>query len=822
MMNRLTLLTLSFLFLSKITTAQVSQGSISGTVIDGGDQKIIDAATISLYKAKDSSLVKISLADKKGNFLFEHIPFGKYYLLATSTGRLQKYSSLIDVNNNSTINAGVLQLTTDVKTLTAVNVTATLKKPFIERKIDRTVINVDAAITNAGTTALEVLEKSPGVTVDKDGNISLKGKAGVMVMMDGRPSYLSGQDLANLLKNMPSSAIDQIEIMTNPSAKYDAAGNSGIINIRTKKNKVKGLNGSITAGIIQGRFTKTNNSANFNYRNGKINLFANYNYSYWKGFEDLYILRKFRNTVTKNLETIFDQNSYMTHSSQYQNLKLGMDFYANKKTTAGVVFSGFINPSSNPGVNTTLLNDANNITDSIVVANNYDKGKSNNFSSNFNLRHSFDTTGKEFTVDLDYITYYQTKNQLLINQFLNPDYSTRRPEDELKGNLPATINIYSAKTDFTFPLKKNAKIETGLKSSYVTTDNNALYKNNTPNGYVTDEGKTNHFIYKENINAAYINYNRQIKKWGLQAGLRAENTNAKGHQVGDSTRADSAFTKNYINLFPTVYISYDANKKNTFSINYGRRIDRPDYEDLNPFYYFLDEYTYEVGNTLLQPQFTDNIELSHTYDGFLTTTINYSNTQHLFTDVIKQVTSERKTFQTKENIASRINYGLSVSAYFPVTKFWTTNIYTNVIHDSYKGELDGGYLDVKNFAFYGNMSNEFKFKKGWTAELSGFYLSKGIESQIVRNPMWRLDAGLQKMILKNKGSLKLSVRDIFSSQNFSGYVNYQDIDVYIKNRHDNTTASLTFSYRFGKPLQNQHRKTGGASDEENRVKTGGN
>lgn len=190
--------------------------------------------------------------------------------------------------------------------------------------------------------------------------------------------------------------------------------------------------------------------------------------------------------------------------------------------------------------------------------------------------------------------------------------------------------------------------------------------------------------------------------------------------------------------------------------------------------------------------------------------------------MIKQVTSERKTFQTKENIASRINYGLSVSAYFPVTKFWTTNIYTNVIHDSYKGELDGGYLDVKNFAFYGNMSNEFKFKKGWTAELSGFYLSKGIESQIVRNPMWRLDAGLQKMILKNKGSLKLSVRDIFSSQNFSGYVNYQDIDVYIKNRHDNTTASLTFSYRFGKPLQNQHRKTGGASDEENRVKTGGN
>jgi iron complex outermembrane receptor protein len=822
-MTRLTLLTVFFLIFSKLATAQTPEGSISGNVIDGGDQKIIDAATISLYKAKDSSLVKVNLADKTGNFLFDHVPFGKYYLLATSTGHFQIYSPLLDVSGTSTVNAGTLQLTNDAKTLRVVNVSASIKKPFIERKIDRTVINVDAAITNAGTTALEVLEKSPGVTVDKDGNISLKGKQGVMMMMDGRPSYLSGQELANVLKNMPSSAIDQIEIMTNPSAKYDAAGNSGIINIKTKKNKLKGLNGNVSAGITQGRYTKTNNSVNLNYRTGKVNLFGNYNYSYWKGYEDLYILRKFRNTVTKNLETIFDQNSYMQHSGQYQNLKIGIDFYANKKTTAGVVFSGFLNPSSQPGINTTLLKNADNITDSIVVANNSDKGKSNNFSANFNLRHSFDTTGKEFTIDVDYLTYYQTKNQFLVNQYLNPDYSVRRPENELKGTLPATVNIYSVKTDFTYPLKKTAKIETGLKSSYVTTDNNALYQNNTPAGYVTDEGKTNHFIYKENINAAYINYSRQIKKFGLQAGLRAENTNAQGHQVGDSTRADSSFTKNYINLFPTVYISYDANKKNTFSINYGRRIDRPDYQDLNPFYYFLDEYTYEVGNTLLQPQFTDNIELSHTYNGFLTTTINYSKTKNVFTDVLKQITSERKTFQTKENIASRTDYGVAVSAYFPVTKFLSTNIYSNLVHDNYKGALDGGYLNVNGTTFFANISNQLKFKKGWSAEVSGFYRSRGIEGQIVENHMWRMDAGLEKQVLKTKGSLKLSVRDIFASQNFTGYVNYQDIDVFINSKHDSRTASLTFTYRFGKPLQNQQRrKTGGASDEESRVKTGGN
>ncbi len=822
-MTRSTLLTLFLIIISKALFAQSSLGTITGTITDGGDQKIIDAATVTLFKANDSSLVKINLTDKKGNFSFEQIPFGKYYLLATSTGHLKTYSSTLEIKSDAPVSAGILQLTNNIKTLSAVNVTAIIKKPLIERKIDRTIINVDASVTNAGTTALEVLEKAPGVTVDKDGNISLKGKQGVMIMMDGKPAYLSGQELANLLKNMPSSSIDQIEIMTNPSAKYDASGNSGVINIKTKKEKMKGLNGSLSAGIIQSKFTRTNNSLNLNYRKGKINLFGNYGLSYWQGYNDLTLERKFRNVSTKELETIFDQQSLMNHNSTFQNLKVGMDFYADKKNTLGIVLSGYVNPGNNTGDNTTLLKNASDHTDSIAKAISSQHRKSNNFSANLNFRHEFDTTGKEFTVDMDYLTYYQTSGQLFDNSFLNPDYSPLRPATQLMGTLPSTVNIYSAKTDFVFPLKKSAKLEAGLKSSYVTTDNDALYQNRTPTGYETDEGKTNHFIYKENINAGYLNYSRQIKKWGLQLGLRAENTNAKGHQVGNATRPDSSFTKNYVNLFPTAYVSFEADKKNTFSLNYGRRIDRPDYQDLNPFYYFLDQYTYEVGNTLLQPQFTDNIELSHTYNGFLTTTINYSKTNNAISDVLKQITSERKTFQTKGNIASKTNYGLAVSANFPVTKFFSTNIYSNVVHDNFKGALNGDYLNVNAITFFSNINNQFKFKKGWSAELSGFYRSKGIEGQIVMNPMWRMDAGVAKQVFKNKGTLKFSVRDIFKTQNFSGFVTYQDIDVYIKNIRDSRSASLTFSYRFGKPVKNQQRrKTGGASEEQNRVKTGDN
>ena len=812
---------LSFLMiLSMASKAQIQDGSISGKITDGGDQKIIDAATVSLYKASDSSLVKVSIADKEGNFDFQHVAAGKYYLLATSIGHLATYSSTIIVGDKN-INAGVLRLNNEIKTLKGITVTA--KKQFIERKIDRTIVNVDASISNAGTSALEVLEKSPGVSVDKDGNISLKGKAGVTIMLDGKPSYLSGDQLANLLKNMPSSALDQIEIMTNPSAKYDAAGNSGIINIKTKKNKMKGFNGSVSSSVLQSYYTKTNQSLNLNYRTGKINLFGNYSYSLWRGHTNQTINRKFRDTTTKTTEAIFDQKIERSNRSQNHNIKAGFDFYASKNTTVGAVFSGFINPFDNFNNNHTDLNDENNKVDSVVIADYLNKGNSKNFSTNLNLYHKFDSAGKEFTVDLDYIDYNMKSSSLLANSYYYPDMTLRKDPSSLLGTLPSKIKIYSAKTDFTFPLKKNAKIETGIKSSYVTTDNDAVYQNETQDETVIDEGKTNHFIYKENINAAYVNYSTQIKKWGLQAGLRAENTNAYGHQLGNASHADSAFTKNYVNLFPTIYLSYQLNDKNTFSASYGRRVDRPDYGDLNPFYYFIDEYTYQVGNTLLQPQFSDNIELSHTYKGFLTTTLNYTKTHNAFSDVLKQITSERKTFQTKENLASKTNYGIAVSANFPVTPFWSTNLFSNVNYNAYSGVVDGGNLNIEATTFMANMNNQFKISEDWSAEFSGFYRSKAIEGQIVMYPMWRLDAGVQKLILKKKGSLKFSVRDIFNSQFFEGYINYQDIDARIKNVWDSRTFSLTFSYRFGKPIKNQpHRRTGGASDEQNRVKSSSN
>ena len=293
------------------------------------------------------------------------------------------------------------------------------KKKLVEQKIDKMVINVDAAVTNAGTTAMDVLEKSPGVQVDKDGNISLKGKQGVMVMIDGRPTYLSGTELANLLRGMESSQLEQIEIMTNPPAKYDAAGNSGVINIKTKKNKLKGFNGSASATIGQGKYSKMNESVSLNYRNNKINLFGNLSHGRYNNFQELDIYRRYKND-DESTRAIFEQTSFNRNTWNNHNIKIGMDYYLTKKTTLGFVASGFTNPSEQRGVNKSFLKNPSSTTDSIVESRSNTNQRWSNGAINLNMRHAYDSTGRELTADIDLVKYDVTNRQ----NFSNTSYTS--------------------------------------------------------------------------------------------------------------------------------------------------------------------------------------------------------------------------------------------------------------------------------------------------------------------------------------------------------------------------------------------------------------
>lgn len=804
------------LFVSVCSHAQTT-AVIRGKVSDGSGNPV-PSASVSLLIAIDSSLVKISVTDKSGRYGFEGLQPDKYLILVTSMGYSASYSDKIELlSDKSLMEVEPIVLAAQSKNLKEVTVVA--RKPLIEQKIDRTVINVEAAVTNTGSSALEVLEKSPGVQVDKDGNISLKGKQGVVILIDGRPSYLSGPELANMLKGMQASQLEQIEIMTNPPAKFDASGNAGVINIKTKKNKAKGFNGSITAGIGQGVYSKTNESLSLNYRKGKVNLFSNYSFGRSENFQELKISRRYSN-ADKSTRAIFEQTALWRTTRMNNNLKIGMDYSLDKKTILGIVVSGFYNPENERGNNVSYLKDPGSKVDSIVQATSSSKEVWKNGSINLNMRHQYDSTGRELTADIDFIKYNSTNDQYFMNASFTPAWE-KKYDEQLRGDLPLDINIYSGKIDYTHPLKKGAKLELGWKSSYVVADSKAKYFEPSNGTWETDYKRTNFFEYKENINAAYVNFNKQLtKKLGVQTGLRFENTNYKGYQYGNIQKPDSAFNNTYNGLFPTVYFSYAANKNNQFGLSFGRRIDRPAYQDLNPFLFYVDKYTYGQGNPYLKPQYSNNIEISHIFKGVLTTTLNYGSTKNMFMETFDQE-GDYATIVRRGNIGKREHAGISINAQITVQKWLTSNVYTNYNYNKFSGSLNGEVLEAEAGNLVFNVNNQIKISKEWSAEISGWYRTKGIEGQIAIQPMGQLAAGVSKQVMKGKGSVKLNVRDIFYTQVVKGQINFKSTEASFINKRDTRVANLSFTYRFGKPLNgNGQRKKGSAGDEQNRVKAG--
>jgi len=794
--------------------AQAKNGKISGTVIDGSS-RIIESATITLRNSKDSSVAKISVADKSGNYAFDNIAPGKYFVSISAVGHQPGYSEPIEITEEAgTAIVKKIELIPTAKAIDGVTVTS--KKPLIEQKAGKTVVNVDASQTNAGLNALELLEKSPGVSVDNDGNISLKGKTGVMILIDGKPTYLSGADLAALLKNMASSSLEQIEIMTNPPAKYDAAGNSGIINIKTKKGIVKGMNGSANGGYTQGLYAQFNGGLNFNYRNNKLNIFGGYNGGSYQGYNNLVINRNLYEADKITLARTIDQVSRPHYQGVYNGIKAGIDYNFSKKDVAGIVINTNFNHNDQDPTSKANLREANGDLIYKLLSDGNNTRNSSNVSTNFNYKHTFDSTGKEITADLDYV-YYNNKSHSELNTQSYDANNVKNGNDViLKGNLPSEINIYSAKLDYVHPFKKGLKLETGLKTSFVRTDNQVGYLRNSGTGWTVDD-RSNYFLYDENINAVYAILTKSIKKWEVTAGLRLENTVSKGHQLSN----DSTFKRNYTNLFPNVGVAFNASEKNQFNLSYSRRITRPDYQDLNPFTYFLDSLTYGQGNPYLQPQFTNNFEFSHTFRRFLTTTLNYTQTDDIITQLLKQNTEKNITYQTRDNLSSMKQWGVAVSANFPIQKWWNVNIYANGYNNHYSGLYQNDPVDVQFTSFTGNMNNSFTLGKGWSTEVSGWFRSKGVDGLLVINNMGAVNTAISKQVLKKKGSIKLGLRDVFYTQKFSGYAKYSDVDVRIAGKRDSRQANISFTYRFGKTnIAPERRRSSGADDEQNRVKSG--
>ena len=798
------------LLLAGLYSLTANAQQVSGITKDA-DGKPLNGATITLLK--DSSIAKLGVTNASGIYTFAAVKPGTYKIKSSFIGYKVAVSAPFSVTTED-VKVPEMLLAKSGGQLQEVALSS--QKPIVEVRADKMIVNVEGTINSVGSDALELLRRSPGVTVDKDDNLSLSGKNGVQVYIDGRPTPLSGADLATYLKSMQSSNIESIELITNPSAKYEAAGNAGIINIRLKKNKSFGTNGSVNAGWNIGITPKYNAGFSLNYRNRNINIFGNYNYNRSSNQGTIH----FQRTV---LDTLFEQNGVINIKNKTHNFKAGADYFINKKSTLGFIVTGtYADPQFNNYGRTPITYVPANTVNRILVANNTNSMKRHNINLNLNYTY-INPDGRNLTINADHGTYNLNSNQFQPNYYYDPSGQNVITSLIYQMIAPTDIDINSFKVDWEQNFKKG-KLGFGGKTAFINSENDfQRYNVNSTSGVKDlDKDRSNHFRYKENINAGYVNYNRAFKGVIIQAGVRVENTVTEGtsnglkNAGGSYVKYDSSFKRDYTDFFPSAAVTFNKNPKSQFSLTYSRRIDRPAYQDLNPFEFKLDEYTFMKGNINLRSQYTNSFGLTHTYKFKLNTTLNYSHVKDMFVQ-LPDTTEKSKSFLSKRNLATQDIVSVNITYPFQYKAYSLfTSLNTNYSH--YTANFGTGrVIDLNAVAATLFMQNSLKFAKTWTAELSGFYNSPNVYMGSFKGKaLWAVDGGLQKQVMKGKGTIKASVSDIFNSLKFKGTVDFAGQKSTFIGKNETQLFKLNFVYRFGSNQVKAARQRALGAEEENK------
>ena len=802
----LSLLLVSLLWCS--FSAAGRTGSINGTVTDQAG-KPLTFASVLLMNETDSAVIRTELTDETGAFRLSPTLEGDYRIRVVYSGYDVVNSGIVHLSS-APVSLPEIRLEQHATTLK--DVTLTMQKPFVEVHADKLVVNVENSIVSAGSSVMEVLQQSPGVKVDQNDNISLKGKPGVNVMIDGRTLPVSAQDLANMLKSMPAGSVDKIELISNPLAKYDAAGTGGIINIKTKKDSRMGINGSVNGSYGQGIYPKETGGFNINYRQKKLSMYANYNANYRDGFSHVNWVRAYYDGHT--FTSAFVQNNSMRLFFRTNMATAGIDYKLSPKTTIGGSVTGEDFNLGTKGYYHATVLDADRQEQSFFATTNSSAGNWKNYAPNIHLKHTFDSTGEEVTVDADYARYWNTNKQDFTTRYyaLNGD-ETHIPY-MLHGDVTGLTQIRSLKTDYTEPLKNGARLEAGFKVSYVTADNEPNFYDRSNGGNEYDSGKSNHFLYSEQISALYLNGSRDWKKWSTQLGLRVEQTILEGHELV----SDQEFKNTYTQLFPSLAVQNHIDKNNDLGVTLSRRIERASYDDLNPYKFYVDPTTYKAGNPYLKPALTYAAELSHAWKQRLITTLAYSTTTNVITEVIKPSTTQEKvTIQTKDNLATMEFIGLGGAYTLPISKWWTNVTNFNAYYARYEGDISNTHLNEGKPMFDINTSTKFTLPNDWSAEVTFFYQAAQVYGFLNLTAISTLNAGIQKNLLNKKLTIKVNANDIFYNGNLNGssyFTNYTEV---FTAKHDTRQANVAVTWRFGKKDALVRKHNGGAEEEKMRA-----
>lgn len=809
-MKNITLVLLALVSSMSLVYAQ-SNGKISGSLLDD-EGKPISYANVILFTLTDSAMVKAEITDDKGVFQMSGIEAGGYWITASFVGLPDFNSEALQVEEGQHLALPAFRLLPSSNDLSEVTVTAT--KPLVEVKPDKMVFNVEGSINAQGNTALELLRKSPGVMVDNNDNVMLQGRSGVQIYIDGKPSPLSSSDLAAYLQTLQSSEIEAIEIITNPSSRYDAQGNAGIINIKIKKDKNLGANGNFDAGYSIGKLPQYNAKLSGNYRNKKVNLFGSYGYGEGRN-------RNLFNMYREQSGLSFDQRNVNLSNWNNHNFRAGADFFINKKSTIGLIANGNVSDfTSNSNSRTPIAVIGSGTVDSLLLASNRQNGMRSNY--NFNLNYAYDGgNGVTWNIDADYGLFENDGDEYQPNRYTDPTGTETYEERIYANETPTSINIYTFKIDHERNLF-GGKLGTGIKLSQVNTDNTFDFYNVLNGEYVLDQNRSNQFEYLENVNAAYLNYSGKFsEKVNFQLGVRAEQTNSEGDLTAFVQSDEDNVKRSYLDFFPSGGLTFQANQMNSFQLTYSRRIDRPSYQDLNPFQNRLDELTFEKGNPFLNPQYSHNFQLTHTYKYMYNTSLSYSRTTDLITR-ITDISGTSASFITWLNLAEQDVLSLSVSAPIQITKWWNSYMNLTGSHTSNTADYgDGKVVDLQALSFNAYAQQTFTLPMDMKLELSGWYAAPGIWGGTFETKgMGNVDIGVQKKILDGKANLKVAVSDVFRTNRWSAISQFGALYMKAGGSWDSRRLRVNFSYRFGNDeVKAARRRNTGLEDEKGRIKS---
>ena len=751
-------------------------------------------------------LLEGAVTDESGNFSIATTKTARVKLVVSSLGYTSYSSEEFELLAGLQKDFGMLVLADEVTGLDEVTVKASRPQIIIEP--DKTIVNVEGTVMAEGANALDVLGRSPGVFITSDGSINLNGRTGVTVMINDRPMYMSVADLTSFLRSMPADNIKSIEVITSPSARFDAEGAAGVINIQLKENTVDGVFGNVMLGGRYNGKAAPNAGVTLNVKKGKWTSNGTFNYNEDVEINDLEIGRNFQ---VEGGKSTFLQDSRIVERSHTPSFtgaanyeltptqNLGINVQASTTSSNGLNNSGtsISNPGQTNGTNFTSINDSEDQRSRLFTNLHYDA--------------KLDTLGGKISADLDFTVMDMGSNALL-----NNSYSTglAQSKDRVLTLNDMYYTIFTSKVDWIQPLKGGKLLEAGLKGSWVESDNDLDLSRAINDAPLQPDPNSNRFIYQENVLAAYSSLKGDFsKKLSYQAGLRMEYSDV----TGTSKTLKQVNRQEYVNLFPSVFLQHKVSDTYQVVYNLNRRITRPNYRLLNPFVYYIDPLTTEKGNPSLRPQYSTNLEMDHVIKGAYQFTLGYSVTEDAFMQIFEQNEEARSSTTFTANFDKTKNFNFQGVVPVELAKWWNSSNLVQVNYNKFKSLIGTDILDISQVSYLVRTQHNFNLPKGFKFELVGIYLSPQIWGQGEIKGFGWVDAGMTKSLMKDKLSLSINGGDLFRTQWIRASINFADIDTQIRQYRNDQSVRFTLRYNFSKGQSFRVNSNSGSSEERKRL-----